>query len=268
MRPVALVLALLLAGCAAPEPAEPPTGPVDLDGRLGLFLIDTTTHQVQVLAESPALAWLSPNATIVSWTDAGFSIVLDRSTGVREVGQQVFWARVYENKTGLELATTQARWRSLPEGATLANATLPPPPIPNGRWSFASDDLTTLGTEALRSGGACANDIYLHAQANERTRGCHLRIAGDGRIGWIENGDLRLVSQDGAHTWINATDGASLENPVFSAAHVVHLRVGTGGTDVVDETGHEYATVTAPTRLALYDVSADGRYLLARAFQG
>lgn len=271
MRALLILAALLLAGCGAPTedpPADDATGPIDLAGESGLLFLDLETREVRTYTQTPGLAWMSQNATAITWTEATFAVAVDRSTGGREVVPAKVWARVYDNGTGLELAADGAHLRHLVTGNVVETRPLPPPPAEERTWTAASDDLRTLGAEYATSGrGSCASDIFLRVGSGERTVGCHLEISGDGRVGWTERDRARVREANGT-----IVDHAGLENPVFTRDGVVMLRV-TGRspvtlTEVVTSDGEVLATMEGPTRLALHDVSADGRYLLVRAFAG
>lgn len=277
---LATAAVLLLAGCAAPsEPQARPTplvdeGAIDLTERLGLMLVDVEARQVQVLTERNALAWMSPNGTFVTWTEATYSSILDRSAGSAAIGPRTVWARIHDNATGLELVEREARIRPLGDGPALSNATVPATPL-GGAWTSASEDLAVLGLE--RAGGrpgSCASEIVLLETRVERTVGCHLRIAPDGRSGWTEGSMVRVRARGGAI--VNLTDphgqsDATLENPIFAGEELLMLRV-TGGavatlTEVVDRDGNALAKAAAPRRLALHDATSDGRYVLLRVFE-
>ena len=277
MRALALLLAVLaLAGCASPEGGAPTpdaspdaqTGPVDLTGKSGLLLVDLDTRAVAGLTQTPGLAWMSENATVLTWTEETFSVALDRASGGREVAPLTLWARVYENGTGLELAAGAANVREIVTGNVRDTKPLPPAPVEGRAWTGASDDLAVLAAEYAVSGrGSCSSDIILRAGAGERTVGCHLEVASDGRVGWTEGRMARVRGLDGA-----IVDHEGFENPVFTRDGVVMLRV-TGSapislTEVVTPDGEVLAKLDGPRGLALQDVSADGRYLLVRTFGG
>lgn len=276
---------LLLAGCAAPAPeAQPPTpvadGPVDLTGRLGLFVVDLETRRIDAYTEQPSLAWMSPDAQIVTWTESDFNVVVNRTTGARELGPRVAWARILSNGTALELTPAEARLRPLVGSGTLWSAPLPPAPLSGGAWSGASDDLDVLGAEFPGAGRAsCGNDVFVMAQRLERTVGCHLRVAPDGRAGWTEAAGVRVRERAGAITNLtgpgsgNAANGTFVthENPAFTRDGLLMLRI-TGGdeitsTEIVAANGTALAKMTGSRPLALHDVSDDGRFVLVRAFE-
>lgn len=285
MRPVgiALALAILAAGCAAPDalpPAPAPEGPIDLTGKLGLLLLDRATGDVATLLEQPALAWMSGGSHLLVWTDATFDVVVNRTSGARHVGPPVVWARVYDNGTALELASGEAKLRELVSGNTLWTKPLGPTPREGISWTAASDDLSVVALEVPGARPvACQNEITIRSTRLDRTLGCHLRVAPDGRAGWTEATAVRMREADGDLVNVTAPGSGdpaagtfvAHENPVFTRGGVVMLRI-TGGerialTEIVDEEGNAIARMAGPRRLALHDVSEDGQFVLVRAFE-
>lgn len=276
-----LLALLVLAGCASPDnkAQEDETGPIDLSDALGLILLDLDMRERTVYTERTALAWMSADARAVSWTEENFAIVVDRSTGGRDVGPLTIWTRIYGNGTGLELVDGKAHLRDIVTGTIRSTTPVAPAPIQGFAWTAASDDLAVLGGEYAVSGRpSCANDIILRGEKGERTIGCHLEISADGRAGWSEATGVRLRERNG--TVISLTgfgqgdpsNGSYVghENPVFTADGLFMLRL-TGGsevglTEVVTRDGTVVAKMDGPRRLALHDASSDGRYLLVRAF--
>ena len=278
MRFPLLVLALLLAGCAAPAPGTGAEegGPVDLTGRSGTFLVDLREGAVQPLSTRATLAWMSPSGAVVTWQEPDFAAVLLRSSGAREVAALRTWAHVSDDATGVELAPALARVRHVVTGTELSNATLPAEPA--GRaWTRASADLGVLAGEyaPARPTAPCRNEIVILAGTIERATGCHVRVGPDGRVAWAEEGAIRVRATDGTTRALAAPpsmDGVFVahENPVFAGERVLYLRLQGEGTlertEIVDETGASLARMEGARRLALLDVSADGRWLLASAF--
>lgn len=273
MRLALVLLVLLLAGCAG-SPAQTPRDGLDLTGRHGTLLLDLQEERVTPLSEKEGLAWMSPSGALLVWTDVNFATLLDRSTGAREVVPLVVWSRILDDGAGVELAPGEARVRNLLTGATLETRELPPAPEGARAWGAASSDFTVLGAE-LPSGppGACQHQLHLRLPAAERVTGCHLKVARDGRVGWTQEGTL-VVRAPGAaaETWAEPTDTTTHENPVFADDRVLALRLTKDGrgalvaTHVMGEDGEELASLAAPSRLALLDVSADARWLLVRVF--
>lgn len=277
---IPLLAALLVAGCASPtnEPRDE-SGPIDLTDKLGLILVDLETRELTTFTQRAALAWMSENATAISWTEENFAIVVDRATGGRDIAPLTIWARIYDNGTGLELADGEARLRELVSGTIRYTLPVPPAPIAGLAWTAASDDLAVLGGEYAVSGRpTCANDIVLRGEKGERTIGCHLKIAIDGRAGWSEATGVRLRERNGTVVSLTGfgrgdpTNGSYVghENPIFTRDDLLMLRL-TGGTtvtlsEVLARDGTVLAKVDGPRRVALHDVSADGRYLLLRTF--
>jgi len=278
--PLLALLVLALAGCAAP--AQDPAGaegPIDLSGRLGLMLVDVESRSVLLYGERATLGWMSPNATVVTWMEEDYAIVHDRTTGARDIGAPTVWARVHDNGTGLELAEEEARLRQLVGVDVLQTTPLPPPPRVGARWTGASADLGVLVGEYLGAQrGGCRNDLYIRSPQLERSIGCHLRVADDGRVGWTEGTSVRVRERDGTLRNLtgpgsgDASNGTFVghENPVFTEDGVLMLRL-TGGlqlrlSEIVDEEGNVLAKADGPRRLALLDASADGRHILVRAF--
>lgn len=286
MRAVALLaLAILLAGCASPASppptsAQPGTGALDLSDETGLLALDLPARRIVALTPRPGVAWMSPGATVFVWLEETFSIVVNDAAATREVGPSVGWARVFDNATGLELTPGEARWRGLENGTRLASAPLPPAPATGVAWTAASDDLAVLAGEYAGEGrGACQNDVFVRAAANARTRGCHVQVAHDGRVGWTEAGSVRVMGLDGAIRNVTAPPSGDVaqsayvahENPVFTREGVLYLRL-TGGSDLalselVGEDGVARAKVDGPKRLALLGASEDGQRVLVRVFE-
>lgn len=278
MRAVAitLTLAALLAGCASPTPAAPEEdnadGVIDLTGIRGLLLLDTTTGKIQRLSDASTLAWLSPGGARLLWNEANFAVLLDSATAAREVVPSATWVRLYDNATGLELLDGEAAWRDVRATAANGTAPLPPAPLQGARWTQASDDLRVLGAEyAGPTAMPCANEIFLRAQASARSQGCHLRIAPDGRAGWTEGAAVRLRDATGDVQTLAVQNGTREENPIFTAAGHLRLRIHESTTpsltEVIEQNGTVVAKATGSTRLALQDVSGDGRLVMITAFQ-
>lgn len=259
LLPIATLAALLLAGCGAPAVDEQ-DGRFSLGAQQGLFLVDLEEQRAEQIIEEAGLAWMSPQGAFLSWTVADYAIVNDRASGARDVAPQVPWARIHDNGTGLEITPEGARWRDLRTGIAVGNATLPSTPFAGARWTAASDDLSVVAAEYPTGGGACANDIYVRAATNDRTRGCHLRVALDGRVGWTEGPNARIRGRDGAIA--NVTG----ENPVFSAQGFLYVDQAAEGPEVLDQDGASLVRADAGLRFALHEVSGNGRFLLLRAF--
>jgi hypothetical protein len=273
-------MALLLAGCSTPAPAND-TGPIDFTGKIGLLAIDTTTRQVTTLTDFNGFGWMSPSGAFVTWLDEGYAVLLETPTNAREVVAGGQWVRIYDNATGLELRPGMALWRPLKGGDAVGNATIPDAPRAGTRWNSASDDLGVLAAEYIPPGRGppCVNEVYVHARENIRSIGCHVRVASDGRAGWTEAGVVRVLGLDGNITNLTQPAGGdaandsyvSHENPVFSSDGVAYLRL-TGGaqivrTEVLGPNGTALAKMEGATRVAFHDISQDGRFLLVRAFE-
>ncbi|HUR69802.1 MAG TPA: hypothetical protein VM370_11210 [Candidatus Thermoplasmatota archaeon] len=280
--PLLLACVLLLAGCASKpeEPAKTGTGPIDLSGKLGLLAIDTTTRQVTALTQTQGVGWMSPSGNVVVWLDEGFSVLVEATSNARQIVPATQWARVFDNGTGIELLVGKASWRDIRSGNESAFALLPDAPRAGTRWQAASDALDVLAVEYLSgSGTGCANDLYIKATQPARTQGCHIRVAGDGRVGWTEATGVRVRATNGSIVNLTGTgrgDAATNsfvahENPVFTTNGTIFLRL-TGGkellrTEIVTEGGQVLAKMEGSRRLALRDVSDDGRFLLVSAFE-
>lgn len=271
-----LILALLLAGCASPA-GEPGDGrPLDLTEERGTLLLDLRENRSQLLTTHPGLAWMSASGALVSWTEANYAVVLDRSINTRDVAPLVPWSRIDDDGTGLEMRVGEARIRELVSGDPVRNVTLPP--TPTGRaWTYASDDLTVLGAEHADTGAAaCGHAIRVQRGETARAIGCHLEVSRDGRVAWTEGDGVRILGDDGTATpWPPAhsatEEGVRHENPLFTANGTIAIRLraqdGATVSEVVDDDGQVLATLHGPRELALLDVSSDARWLLVRVFQ-
>lgn len=272
---------MILAGCADAPPAPQPDaeGPIELDGRRGLLLVDLEARTATSFAERALLAWMSENATIITWAEDNFALVAERTTGARTVGPLTVWARVHEDATGLQLEERAANLRYLANGTLRASTPVQPPPLAGVSWTAASADLRVLGGEYAVSGRqGCSNDIVLLDERVERTVGCHLEIARDGRAAWTEATLVRLRGTDGTISNLTGPGTGnranntfvSHENPIFTAEGTLLLRV-TGGatralTEIVTTDGNVLAKLEGPRHLAMHDASADGRFVLVSAF--
>lgn len=279
--PLLAIAAVLAAGCTSPDatPTTPSTaGPVDLTGKLGLLAVDLAARRVTALTEKPALAWMSPGGTLILWTEESFSILVDTTTNARQVTPTMYWARIHDNRTGLALTSDHALIRNLSGGEDQWSAPIPPSPAPGVYWNGASEDLSVLAAESAPKSPACANDIYIRAAQSQRTQGCHLRVARDGRVGWTEATGVRVRGTNGTITNVTGTGAGNIEageftaheNPVFADDGVLYLRLVGGKellrTEVIGADGEPVAKIEGDRRLALLDVSADGNRLLVRAF--
>lgn len=273
-----LLLAALLAGCASPsEPPADARGPVDLTGKNGLLLVDADGRLVQPLSEQAIQAWMSPSGRLVTWIEADYAILLDVQTGQREVVPQQVWARITDEGTGLLLLPGEARFMDLVTNEVRRAEPVPAAPRAGARWTAASDDFAVLGAEYATDGATrCSNDLFLRAQRAERTVGCHLRVAPDGRAAWTEGNRVRMLDANGtlanvtAEAGGSATDFTAYENPILLPDGVAHLRMRGGQevalTEVIGPGGAPLAKLDGPSRLALHDVSDDARLLLVTTF--
>lgn len=279
VAPLLSMMIMLLAGCAAPAEGPRAEGPIDLQESVGTVLLDLHEGSVETLTAKPGLAWMSPSGALVTWVEDGFAIVLDRGTGVRDVAPSATWSRLQDDGSAVELLPGEARIRAVSTGATISNRTLPLAPD-GGAWTAASADFGVLIAERARpDASACQHDIAILTQRVERTVGCHVEVAGDGRVGWTEGNGVRLREANGTLRWLaeaGLSEGPSVpgyvayENPVFTANGTLMLRLrgadALATTEIVDEAMQPLATLDAPSRLALLDASADGRWVLARVF--
>jgi hypothetical protein len=277
VRPALPVLiVLLVAGCAAPAVEPDTTRGLDLAGRVGTLLLGLDDDSVQLLTPQQGLAWMSPSGALVTWTGVDFAIALDRATGERDVVPLIVWSRIDDDGTGLELRAGEARTRDLLTGAEVRNTTLPPPPGSARAWTYASADLAVLGAEHAEPGAAaCAHEIHVRAPELTRATGCHLEVSRDGRVGWTEGDDVRIL-QDGAPTVWSSAQGPAPdepvrhENPLFTGEGTIALRIRGSAdatvSEVVDEDGQVLAMLEGPRQIALLDVSEDARWLLVRIF--
>lgn len=275
----ALLVMILLAGCAAPAEEPRANGPIDLEESVGTLLLDLDEGAVDLLTTKPGLAWMSPSGAIVTWVEDGFAVVLDRGTGVRDVAPSATWAGLHDDGSAVELLPGEARIRAVSTGESISNRSLPLAPD-GGAWTGASADFGVLVAERARADApSCQHDIAILAQRVERTVGCHAEVARDGRVAWTEGNGVRLREANGTVRWLaeaGLSDSPSVasyvafENPVFTENGTLMLRLRGAEalevTEVVDPTMQPLATLDAPYRLALLDASADGRWLLARVF--
>jgi len=274
---IAIVLAFL-AGCASPAPTQTtPTpavdGPIDLAGKLGLIAIDLPKRAIEDLSGRSTVAWVSPNGSRVFWNEDNFAIILDAEEGARDVVAIGRWARLYDNGSALELLDGEAAWRDVRSPVANATAPIASAPVQGSRWTQASDDLLVLGAEYIGPASlACANDIFVRANESARSRGCHLRIASDGRAGWTEAGGVRIREPTGEVRTLAPANGTREENPVFTDQGYLFLRLHGGAsrtlTEVVDQDGNVLAKLTGSQRIALHDVTRSGDVLLASVFRG
>lgn len=271
--------AILVAGCASPTHGPAASdGPIDLTGKQGLVAIDLKADKVTSLSPTARFGWMSPSGALVVWLDDTLAILLDLSTGQREIVAVSPLLRLNDNATGLVLGQPNASWTQLRTGVVVGSTPIPAPPVADSRWTGASDDLTVFIAEyaAPNAGSACANDIYIHGTTNVRTQGCFVRVANDGRVGWTEVGGIRVRTTDGNITNITAPGGGdatksayvSSENPVFTADGIAYLKL-TGGkdlvkTEIIGPDGTVLATAAGPARLTFQDISTDGNFLLVR----
>lgn len=278
--PALLAIVLLVAGCASPTDAPVAEGPIDLPQQVGTLLLDLQENVTQTLTTKPGVAWMSPSGSLVSWTEDAFAIVLDRAAGAREVAPSVTWTRIEDDGSGIELVPGEARVRVLLTGDAVSNRSLPPTPD-GGAWTGASADYGVLVAERVRPDvdAPCQHEISILTERAERTVGCHAKVASDGRVGWTEGNGVRARDVNGTLRWIaqaSRTESPAVpeyiayENPMFTANGTLFLRLrgerALNVTELVDENMTVLATLDGPYRLALLDVSRDGRWLLARVF--
>lgn len=267
---ILLALALLLfAGCTTPGPATTPDGPPSLDGQRGLLFLDATAGRYERLSEDAIGAWLSPGGSIAVWSEGSYHVVAPRG-GERAIVPAARWAQVYDNGTGLEIMSGEARVRSLLSDDVLWRRGIPPPPRQGTTWQAASDDLSVLAVE-YPGEVACRGAITIAVSTPLLAGGCHLSVARDGRVGWTEGAIARVRHTNGTIENVTAPQDARAENPVFTDAGFAYLRIDAQGrTELVlrGETERVVAQAKAPTRLALHGASADGTYVLVTAFGG
>lgn len=277
--PLALLTVLLLAGCADTT-APAAEGPIALEDRAGLLLIDVPTRGVTVLSPTATLGWMSPSGGTLVWREQDYSIFYNASARDGDVTPQRIWARIEDDGTGFTFEPGRVVRRLLTNGTEVDAQAVPPGPRPDGTWTGGSADLSILGAEwpGVTGGSGCQNALAFHGpEARSDSRpGCHLRVARDGRIGWTQStgvwirdasGEVRDVTGTGRD--VNGTFVAH-ENPVFPAEGAVYLRLHgqrtLERTEVVTDEGTVLATLDGPLRMALLDVSADGTKVLVRVF--
>lgn len=248
---------------------------MDLTGREGLLLVETRARAIQPLTLQHIDAWMSPDGLFVTWEDAGFSILLRTDGGARDVVPTQTWSRITAQGTGIVLGTQEARTMDLVKNDVLDRRELPAAPA-GVAWREASDDFSVLATEAAGRTPGCFHDVYVKAAKDVRTIGCHVRVAPDGRVAWTETNRIRGLDAEGNVVNLTEAPGGSAddftayENPVFTTDGMAYLRLRGGqtlrSTEVIGPDGGVLARIDGPTRLALHDVSDDGRWVLVTAF--
>lgn len=246
---------------------------MELSGKAGLLAIDLRNGTIQVLSDVGTLGWLSPHAQRVLWAEGNYGILLDATTGARDVVASARAIRLYDNGTVLEAGEGEIRWRDAKSPTASASAEVPPAPVAGTGWTQASDDIRVVGVEYLGPAGTtCLNDLYVRGSNGSRTAGCHLRVAADGRAGWTELSTVRIRGPEGIIETVRApSEDTRLENPIFTADGYYYLRVHDRTTrtltEIVDQDGEVVATLTGAGKMALLDATADGNLVLANVFR-